>query len=143
MFDLAAEWHSRLDIETEPIVGQEFRELSQLWLEAFCPNLKRNTGKWVYKGIRWHAYSFNFEQSLSGLAAYQAYLQLPVQAFLVFDESRDAMFECAPAAWPDIRVFQADIYLFNRAMDWTFVTTHEMTTGLGPYFAQRPTAFSA
>ena len=56
----------------------------------------------------------------------------------MFNESDDFMLDCVAGEWTDIRGLEDDIYLFPRTMDWTFVTTHEMSIGLGPYFAHRP-----
>ena len=35
---------SEYSVTTEALVGQKFRTVCQVWLEAFFPNVKRNTG---------------------------------------------------------------------------------------------------
>ncbi len=125
------------------ILGAEFRELSKAWVERFCPNVKRQTGKWMVNGYRWHAYSFDHERCISGRSAIEIYISMAVQPFVMFLESEDLMFACEAEQWPNICTFQDDIYIFPRTMDWTFVTTHEMSLGLGPYFATPPQSVSS
>lgn len=35
----------------------------------------------------------------------------------------------------DLRSLEDDLYVFPHGMQWVFVTTHEMSINLGPYFA--------
>ena len=123
------------DITAVPLQGSEFRFLSRQWLEQFCPNVRRQTGKWVFHGFRWHAYSFGHESAVSGTEAFDRYTSQPLEGFLLYHESQDLMFDCDCTKWPDIRPWAADVYIFPRSLQWTFITTHEMTLGLGPYFA--------
>ncbi len=137
--DLATELECNLNVDAVPVVQSELRDLARQWLESFCPNLKQQTGKWLYNGLRWHAYSFHFEEAYTGLRAWQALQAQPVEPFLLYSEQDDLMFACTAAnGWPDLRPLAQDLYLFPHSMEWTFVTTHEMTLGLGPYFAFRP-----
>ncbi len=136
--NLADQLESKFYIAAMPIVGSEFRAISQQWLQSFCPHVKRNTGHWVYNRYRWHAYSFNHENAIAGIPAFAQYASMPVQPFVLFHESDDLMLDCDSPHWPDIRTLEDDIYIFPRTMEWTFITTHEMSIGLGPYFATPP-----
>jgi hypothetical protein len=141
--DLRSQLQSEFDVTSTAVTGQEFRAFARQWVESFCPNVKRRTGRWVYNGYRWHAYSFHFEQAISGVHALEAYQSKPIVPFLVFHESNDQMLSCRCQLWPDLRGLNDDIYVFPCTMEWTFVTTHEMSSGLGPYFALRSKATSA
>lgn len=136
--DFADRLESEFNITTSPVTGKEFRSVCRRWLQLFCPHVKRNTGRWVYKNFWWHAYSFHHEAAIAGSRAVEAYESMPVEPFFLFHETRDKLFDCSSAAWPDLRVLDADIYVFPRSLAWTFVTTHEMSLGLGPYFALPP-----
>lgn len=128
---------SDFDIDVTPIVGSEFANLSRRWLECFCPSVKQATGKWVHNGYRWHAYSFNYEAATIGQKAFEKYASQRVEPFVLFHETSDLMFDCSISHWPDIRPLCDDIYIFPRSLKWTFITTHEMTIEIGPYFATR------
>ena len=118
-----------------PVVGADFRRINQQLLERFFPNVKQATGNWVHDDYRWHAYTFNYETALSGDAAFNRYLEQSAQQFYIYHEFDDLLFDCVALAWPDIREFDTDIYLFPHDFAWLFATTHEMSIGLGPFFA--------
>lgn len=126
---------SEYSVTAKALVGQKFRTICQVWLEAFFPNVKRNTGHWVYRGYRWHAYSFNHEVTVSGEKAFGAFQAMPIEPFYLFHEWNDNLYECTAEVWPDLRALNDDIYIFPRQLEWMFVITHEMSIGLGPYFA--------
>ena len=118
-----------------PVIGADFRHINQRLLESFFPNVKRATGKWVYDDYRWHAYSFNYEIAISGDAAFNRYAEQGIQPFYIYQEFDDSLLDCTAAVWPDIRTFDNDIYVFPHDLTWLFSTTHEMSIGLGPFFA--------
>ncbi len=68
--------------------------------------------------------------------AYDFYRSREIEPFFAYFEFDDLLFDCTSSAWPDLRRLANDIYIFPHQMTWTFVTTHEMSMGLGPYFAQ-------
>ena len=125
-------------VEARPVVGVQFNQLNQSWLEQFCPHVWSKTGNWVYRGYRWHAYSYNYETALSGLAAFQAYAAKGAREYYMYFECDDWLFECTGPPSPDFRPLENDVYVFPRDLSWTFVLTHEMSCGLGPYFAVAP-----
>ncbi|TWU18496.1 DUF4275 family protein [Allorhodopirellula heiligendammensis] len=112
-----------------------FRNVNQRLLERFFPNVKSATGRWVYSNYRWHGYTFGHEIALAGDAAFECYREQTVVPFYIYHECHDAMLDCAAATWPDIRSFADDIYVCPHDMTWLFTTTHEMSIGLGPFFA--------
>jgi hypothetical protein len=116
------------------IEDRERRRLDREWLNAFCGNVKAQTGKWAYRGLRWHAFSYGYETAKRGREALTYYNSLRPKAFLVFvDERREAGFLCEGIAPPDLTELRADVYVFPRGYLWTMFFTHEQ--GLGPYFA--------
>jgi hypothetical protein len=115
--------------------GATFRDINQRLLERFFPNVKKTTGKWVYSDYRWHGYTFNHETALSGDAAFECYREQTVAPFYIYHEFDDSLFDCMASAWPDVRAYDNDIYVFPHDMAWLFTTTHEMSIGLGPFFA--------
>ena len=130
-----AELGSRFGVVAEQIVGDEFNRIGREWLERFCSQVKQNIGQWVYNGYRWHAYSFGHEEALQGGEAFDEYHAKRIQPFYAYFEFDDLLFDCTAPAWPDLRPLDNDIYVFPHSMPWTFITTHEMSLNLGPYFA--------
>lgn len=122
-------------ISAKLIVGENFRKIHHAWMQAFFPNVKLNTGRWVYRGYRWHAYSFNHERAMSGEDAIAVYQAMPIQPFYLFHEWDNKLYECTSKTWPDLHTLNDDIYIFPHPLDWTFTITHEMSIGLGPYLA--------
>lgn len=136
--DLAAHLKTEFNVAATPVIAAEQRAICRRWLEKFCPNVKRKTRRWVYHGFRWHAYSFNHELAETGDRAFEQYQSQSIEPFYIFDERKDLLFACSALHWPDLRGLVADVYIFPQTMAWTFVTTHEMSLGLGPYFARPP-----
>lgn len=128
-------------ISAKVITGRNFRKINQSWLRAFFPNVKHNTGRWVYRGYRWHAYSFNHEVAVSGEEAFGIYQAKPIAPFYLFHELNDSLYTCTTEVWPDLRTLNDDIYLFPHQLEWMFVITHEMSIDLGPYFAHAVTEY--
>lgn len=123
-------------VEAQPVESSVFRSWNQRWLERFCPNVKRKTGSWIYRGYRWHAYSYEYESALRGTRAFNAYVARQATDFYLFFEFDDLMFHCTGPPSPDLRPLDDDVYVFPHDLAWTFVVTHEMSLGLGPYFAE-------
>lgn len=133
---------SEYSVTAKAIVGQKFRTVCQVWLEAFFPNVKHNTGRWVYRGYRWHAYSFNHEVAISGEKAFGDFQAKPIEPFYLFHERNENLYKCTARTWPDLRALNDDIYIFSHRLEWMFVITHEMSIELGPYFAHAATKYS-
>ena len=123
------------DTTATPVIGAEFRRINQQLLQAFFSNVKQATGKWVHGDYRWHAYTFNHVSALSGSAAFERYREQAVVPFYIYREQDDSLYDCTSHSLPDVRSYDSDIYVFPHDMTWLFSTTHEMSIGLGPFFA--------
>jgi hypothetical protein len=109
--------------------------LDKEWLLTFSSNVKAKTGKWVYNGYRWHAFSFNYEKSIDGHKALDYYLSLRPKRFFVFsDWGPEIGLLCEGIIPPDLSSLHTDLYVFPRSLLWTMSFTHEQPD-LGPYFA--------
>jgi len=123
-----------------PVAHAVKRELTERWLERFCANLHRATGKWVHRGLRWHAYSYGFEHALTRDAALAAYAARAAPAVFVYFEEEDELFDCVGVPSPRFDDWHHDLYVFPADLAWTMVFTHEHAIGFGPYFAEAPSA---
>ena len=123
-----------LGVSSALIEGRDFRDVNQQLLESHFAPTKTATGKWVYRGFRWHSYSYGHQLVDSGKAAIAAYYRQALTPFYVYHEGFDGLLRCTSDAWPDICSFRDDIYVFPYNFEWLFTTTHER--GYGPYFAE-------
>ena len=113
----------------------ERQKLDRQWLRVFCRQVKKQTGKWIHDGYRWHAYSFEFEKAKQGDAAMKCYKSLRPKKFLVFtDWGPEIGFMCEGIQPPDLTVLRNDYFVFPKSFLWTMCFTHEQPT-FGPYFA--------
>jgi hypothetical protein len=135
MDDFEDNLETKFGITSTRLEGRAFRDFFGPWHESFFGNVKRSTGKWVHRGIYWHAYSYSIEQAVCGKQALELYQAMPVEPYYLFYETRDTLLKCASECWPDLRVLEDDLYLVPCTLRWMFVVTHEMRAGLGPYFA--------
>lgn len=131
-----AQLHTDFGVEATICDRDQFGRVHQLLLERFFQSVKRATGKWIHRGYRWHAYSFGYASALHGPAAFDAYVAQRIEPFYTFFECDDLLLDCTATQWPDLRPLESDIYVFPHRMHWLFVTTHEMSIDLGPYFAK-------
>ena len=127
-------------VSARRVTGQAFRRVFQLWIQAFFTHVKDRTDHWIYNGFYWHAYSFGFERAVTGDDAFFEYRAKPLKRYWIFCEADDSLFEFDSLDWPDLRALNTDLYVFPSTMEWMFVTTHEMSIDLGPYFAVSPSS---
>lgn len=118
------------------LTKKETHELNKRWFEAFTFNLNNKTGKHIYKGYRWHAYSYEFEPHLKGSKALSEYQSQPITKYFVFDESGNQAFECESKKYPDFSSNFDEVYVCHQNLKWSMVFTHEQPE-LGPYFAYK------
>jgi hypothetical protein len=115
----------------------ERHRLEQEWLESFCVNVKEQTGKWVYRGYRWHAFSYGYASAKTGVEALEYYKALRPKRFYVFsDWGPEIGLACEGIEPPDLTELGTDLYAFPKSLLWTMFFTHEQPS-LGPYFACR------
>lgn len=120
-----------------PVEKPEQRRLEQEWLHAFCGNVKTKTGKWVYRGFRWHAFSYGYEDAKHGPTALEYYRSLrPKRLFVFSDTGAEIGFVCEGIAPPDLSSLHDDWYVFPRSLLWTMFFTHEQPD-IGPFLACR------
>jgi hypothetical protein len=126
-----------LGISVAHLLAEESYQIDRLWLSAFAQKVKDTHRKWVYRGFRWHGFSYNLQPCLSGrkaLATYHA--QWPAE-FYVFDEALSECLRCERVAdYPDLSPLGRDVYVTHHNMKWTMVFTHEQPQ-IGPFFATR------
>jgi len=114
----------------------------QAWRETFAQRVKNEKGKWVYRGFRWHGFSYNFVPSIDGEDAIEQYLNQAPSESIIFDEALSFCLKCDKVK-PDLSIIESlkslgyhDFYLSHPQMEWTLVLTHE--AGLhGPFFCSK------
>lgn len=117
---------------------KELWSLQQAWRQVYAIKVKAETGKWIYRGVDWHTFSFGFAKCLEGNQAYREYEFLPPCGFLVIPDNPNTQnvgLLCRSKAMPDLREF-GDVYVSDPQLDWTMVFTHEHGS-CGPYFARK------
>lgn len=120
-------------------------KLQQEWRKNFAANVREKTGKWMFKGIDWHAFSYSYTYSLKGIKAETAYDNLKAKEFFLISSNEQVpSYECntiSPPSAAEVRDFLFenpdlfDMYISAPDFHWTMVFTHEQKHGLGPYFA--------
>jgi hypothetical protein len=107
------------------------------WDQTFGRAVQERTGRPVFGGIRWHAFSWNFMRAEGGLRAIELYAAEPSAELLVLlegDHGRSLRLgACAPI---DFSRCGLDLYVIPCSFDWTMVFTHEQPS-IGPFFCRR------
>ena len=109
----------------------------QRWRTTFARSVKNATGHGTYKGVDWHAFSWNFSPAKSRHQARRAYLSESATELLVIPQSDThaaVLSRGVPA--PDFTVLQTDVYVFPEDLSWTMCFTHEDDSGAGPWFSR-------
>lgn len=116
-------------------------EIQRDWRRQFSAGVNDATGKWVYKGKDWHAFSYGFTPCLKGARAEAAYDALTAESFLLLSSNEDVpAFKCETGP-PKLSALESlamehpsllDLYISSPQFSWTFVLTHE---AIGPFFA--------
>jgi len=108
----------------------------QAWREIFARAVKTQTEKWVHLGYEWHAFSYDFARSKSGVSGLALYLaEAAPEAYVVPEDERDEAFVCHAPAPIDFSDCRTDILVFPPDFHWTVAFTHEQPE-LGPYFSR-------
>jgi hypothetical protein len=124
-------------VELRELSKGELADVCSQWLRRFARQVKRQEGTSVYRGFRWHGFSYGIERCLSGTGALEAFRQTKGR-FYLFDESGSYGYSCKTTFpfRPDLSEFRADIYLAGAEFSWTMVFTHEQPD-IGPFFAEQ------
>lgn len=117
------------------------------WKNSFTPS--RHTGwvKWPHGNFLWHAFSMKAVPCLSGPSAEAAYNTCAERAFhvMVLGVDEQLVIEVLKGRLCDLdsiartqysHLGANDLYIFPTDYSWTYVSTHEIEMGLGPYFAR-------
>lgn len=139
---LLHQWHASATVLDDRVVRREQAK----WRETFGKGVKESTGKWTYKGIDWHAFSFRFAPCLKGPKAETAFNGIAsAPVILLVSHPQTHGFQCAgkiPSLDNLRRLLTTsklpiDIYLSPPDYEWTMVLTHEDQNGTGPFFAMK------
>ena len=114
--------------------NKESSWLRNNWLQVFASRVKAAKGEWVFRGYRWHGFSYGIEPCREGQVALSAYLSQWSVPYFVSDESLSNCYYCESERYPDLSDLQDDFYVSHKNLKWTMVFTHEE---LGPYFSVR------
>lgn len=135
-------WHA----SATALDARELRREQTKWREAFGRGVKESTGKWTYKGIDWHAFSYRFAPCLRGAKAEDAFNRVASPPFvLLVTHSETHGYRCDGKV-PSVANLQRlmaesrlplDLYLSAVDYEWTMIITHEGQNGIGPFFAMK------
>lgn len=127
---------SGLDVQAlDPADASRF---FKLWCEAFLEPVRVRMGRFRYRGLHWHAFSYKLVAALDREEALEQYRQVPADPVLIIPESwsQGCGVRCVGAPPPDLTPLREDLYVFPESMDWTMAFTHEHPD-YGPYFVRR------
>jgi len=122
-------------IEYEKLNSAECEVIVERWLSVFSSNVKKKTGAWIYKGLKWHCFSWGFEDAKNGTIALQAYQSQWPTPYVIFDDGGNWCYRCESQDYPDLTVLGSDIYVAHQNMKWTIAFTHEQPQ-IGPFFCE-------
>ena len=118
----------------EAVSQKEAFAIQQSWLETFASKVKKEKGKYVFRGLKWHGFSYDIQPCVHGMKAFTEYTNQWTAPYYVFDEELNECWLCTSETYPDLSVLHDDLYITHHNMKWTMVFTHEHPD-LGPYFA--------
>jgi hypothetical protein len=123
-------------VELRELSKGELTDVCSQWLRRFARQVKRQEGTSIYRGFKWHGFSYGIEPCLSGTGALEAFRQTKGR-FYLFDESESYGYFCRTTFpfRPDLSEFRADLYLAGTDFSWTMLFTHEQPH-IGPFFAE-------
>ena len=125
-----------LGLNPELLGTKESYAFSKRWLEMFAEAVKEKHGKYVYRGFRWHGFSYGIQVCTEGADAMSMYLSQWPAPYVIFDEELTTCARCVSAKYPDLTSLHADPYVSHENLKWTMVFTHEQPE-IGPFFAER------
>jgi Domain of unknown function (DUF4275) len=118
--------------------------VAEQWRKVFAARLHAATGEWRHGGYDWHIFTYGYADAVAGKQAIERYGKIERKDGYVFTHTvrkplccsarqlpSHAAIEYAVSLFPDL----ADLYFVDRQFQWTFVVTHEASSGIGPFFA--------
>ena len=124
-------------VDFEKLGSTEHDRITEQWRLVFARDVKNATGEWIHNRFRWHGFSFDYQKSIRGTEALDAYQRQWSAPFFIFDEEGTWSYSCTSNAYPDFSSFGADIYVAHKNMKWTMAFTHEQPD-IGPFFVEKP-----
>lgn len=116
--------------------------LRKQWEENFANDLTSDEKRSIFLndscGYLWHLFSYEKRACLQGEEANKAFNNIPkVSCYVFYQRTNYALIvESASSFSVDDLIEESDIYIVDRAFNWTYIKTHE-TGYLGPYFRTR------
>lgn len=117
------------------------------WKRCFASGSILAHGKWVHNQFFWHAFSHGEAPSSKGAKAEHLYSEMHMNTcsgyYIMLHEGNTAILNMENHNIPALESIQlcqkdilglADLHIFDKAFDWTFVMTHE--EDIGPFFAR-------
>jgi hypothetical protein len=126
---------------------EEHQLISQKWRENFSTKLHSKTGNWSIGGYDWHVFSYDYTKSIKGVDAIASYEKVKNKSGYIFTHAGTKNPLCCSTpqipAYTTIKqalsLFRelSDVYIVAKDFSWTFVVTHEDSSGIGPFFSSR------
>lgn len=125
--------------------------LRKVWEDNFVSHLSKDEKEAIYLfdakngacGFLWHVFSHDKRTCLEKKLADKAFNHVDKRSCFIFYQHSDHayMIENAHSLTAnDLQleggIYEKDIYVVDKAFNWTYVITHEMGL-LGPYFARK------
>lgn len=108
---------------------KEAWSVQKRWLEVFCQNVHRETGKWISGGFMWHTFTKYHQPHCSGHEAREQFNEQPFEPYCLFNEDLSFCGRGIDPPFPQIPITPVrsleDWYLIPSSQQWTFVVTHE------------------
>ncbi len=134
----------RNNMPCEVLSMKEKWRIQQAWREKFAKEVKSSTGKWIFRGFDWHAFSYEFTPCLRGARAEEVFNQKSAdKCFLVTSHRDIPAYLCNKGEGLNAGIFiellsslpgLIDFYIFPIDYKWTMVFVHE--PNMGPFFAE-------
>jgi hypothetical protein len=122
-------------------------KISAKWRKAFATQLHRATGEWCIGGFDWHVFTYGHAEAITKQAAIDRYILLGRKEGYVFTHTIKHPLCCLISPIPTYEGIKhalrqypqlTDLYIVAFDFQWTFVVTHETSSGLGPFFSVNP-----
>jgi len=117
--------------------GLETQQIVEQWDAAFAGEISDKTKEEIYfSEFKWHMFSYKKKDCLTAEAAREAFDGAAKDEVYVFYQNSPQVWVYTNAAGLRSTDFdsQQDVYVFDKALKWTYIHTHE--SYCGPYFCE-------
>lgn len=117
--------------------------LRHRWRESFANHLYTEEQEAIYlDSFLWHLCSYEKVNCLEKEQAIEAFNKLTKKKCTIFYQFTNEAFlienakalKVSDLPYRDSHMYYSDLYVMDWDYEWTFMMTHEMDSGLGPYF---------